>query len=299
MTAQHTESYPAGDGDTYVVVKPFPSTPEQLQAVPNPGCIGKQFCLSWSSVSGATSYEIREDNGSWVDVGNSARVCYSKSNGGDHKYSVRAKNQCGYGDASTALTVAINTAPDASMIIPSVAPEAPEFGEKYTIAWDSVAGASSYMLYENDVRIDSGSSTSRALIKSSNGAFRYEIEACNYCGCGSRSNPCVVDIALGTEETDRSELPSKFEMEQNHPNPFNPTTEIRFDLPKACHALIEIFDITGRKIAILVNRDFSAGRYVARWDGSDMNGSPVPSGVYFYRLKADNYSASKKMILLK
>lgn len=299
MTAQHTESYPDGDGDTYIIVKPFPSATKQLQAVPNPGCVGKQYCVSWNSVSGATSYEISRDNSSWIDLGNSTLAYFRESISGDHKYSVRAKNQCGYGDASSELTVTINPVPDASATIPSVSPNAPDFGEKYTITWDPVAGASSYVIYENNVKIDSGSSTSMEFIKNSHGAFRYEIEACNDCGCGNRSNPCMVDIALGIKETDISELPSKFDIEQNHPNPFNPTTEIGFELPKACYALIEVFDITGRKIATPVNQNLSAGRYIARWDGSDMNGSPAPSGVYFYRLKADNYSATKKMILLK
>ncbi len=299
LTARHTESYPDGDGDAHIAVKQFPPAPDQLGLVPDPACVGDQYCVSWQSVTGASAYEIREDNSDWINVGNARKAYYIKTDNGSHQYVVRARNECGPGFASQPLTVDIYSVPDASTIIPSVLPQMPIIGENFVISWSSVAGASSYLLFENDIKIDSSPETSKEFIKASYGAFRYAIEACNSCGCGSRSNPRIVDIALGTKETELKELPSEFILEQNHPNPFNPTTEIGFDLPKACYALIEVFDITGRKIAIPVSQNFSAGRYIARWDGSDMDGSPVPSGIYFYRLKADNYSSTKKMILLK
>jgi len=91
-----------------------------------------------------------------------------------------------------------------------------------------------------------------------------------------------------------NEVPESFELKQNYPNPFNPETEIVFDLPKGCQVKLEIFNITGQRVAVLANRYFDAGSYSVIW-----NAVGQTSGVYFYRIATDNYIESKKMILLK
>jgi len=80
----------------------------------------------------------------------------------------------------------------------------------------------------------------------------------------------------------------------NYPNPFNPTTEISFNLPSASHVKLEVFNVMGQKVATLVNGQFEAGEHVVQWDGRD-----AASGVYFYRLQADDFVDTKKMMLLK
>ena len=90
-----------------------------------------------------------------------------------------------------------------------------------------------------------------------------------------------------------SQLPDAYLL-QNYPNPFNPTTEICFSLPHACHAKLEIFNITGQRIQGLVNRQMEAGYHTVSFDGSK-----VASGVYLYRLEAGDFVESKKMILIK
>jgi hypothetical protein len=89
-------------------------------------------------------------------------------------------------------------------------------------------------------------------------------------------------------------VPKEFSLAQNYPNPFNPTTVIQFDVPKASVVEITVYDISGKVIRSLVNMQFSAGRYSASVDGSDLS-----SGVYFYRIKAADFTATRKMILLK
>ena len=91
-----------------------------------------------------------------------------------------------------------------------------------------------------------------------------------------------------------SMIPDKFELYQNYPNPFNPSTTIKYDLPKQSSVKIEVFDIMGRKVATLVDETMKAGSYQMHW-----NAKQFASGVYFYRLQAGNYSAAKKLLLLK
>ena len=94
-------------------------------------------------------------------------------------------------------------------------------------------------------------------------------------------------------------VPTKFKLDQNWPNPFNPETEISYCLNEACDVTLEIYNIKGQKVACLINAYQEAGIYTVRWDGTDESGNKSASGVYLYRLTAGNSSESKKMILMK
>ncbi|MFH2037617.1 MAG: T9SS type A sorting domain-containing protein [Candidatus Zixiibacteriota bacterium] len=94
-------------------------------------------------------------------------------------------------------------------------------------------------------------------------------------------------------------IPVDFNLDQNYPNPFNPTTNIKFAIKNRTNVNISIFNILGQKVATLADREFNAGYYEATWDGTDDNGSIVASGMYFYRLEADEFTDTKKMIMLK
>jgi hypothetical protein len=88
-------------------------------------------------------------------------------------------------------------------------------------------------------------------------------------------------------------------LNQNHPNPFNPSTAISYYLPESSLVKLEIFDVSGRSIVCLVNREQEMGTHAIEWKGMDARGIQVASGVYFYRLEAGKQSSIKKMILLR
>jgi len=88
-------------------------------------------------------------------------------------------------------------------------------------------------------------------------------------------------------------------LRQNHPNPFNPTTEIGFSLDREAKVSLQIYDISGKHIRTLVDRKMIPDSYSELWDGRDNNGGRVASGVYFYRLTSGGRSLTKKMVLLK
>lgn len=89
-------------------------------------------------------------------------------------------------------------------------------------------------------------------------------------------------------------LPVEFHLYQNYPNPFNPTTTIKYDLSKESEVKIMLYDILGRRVATLVDETKNAGRYRVLW-----NASQFESGVYFYKIQTSDYSATKKLLLLK
>ncbi len=95
------------------------------------------------------------------------------------------------------------------------------------------------------------------------------------------------------------EIPQKFELYQNYPNPFNPSTSIMFDLPSDEFVTLKIYNIIGQEVRTLVNEFKNAGRYTITWDGKDNTGKLVPSGIYFYRITAGNFSKTLKMVLTK
>ncbi len=86
---------------------------------------------------------------------------------------------------------------------------------------------------------------------------------------------------------------------QNHPNPFNPKTEIRFSLAQAGAASLKIYDAQGRLVKVLVDGVVQAGEREVVWNGDDANGRPVASGMYFYKLQTEEQNISKRMVLLK
>ena len=95
-------------------------------------------------------------------------------------------------------------------------------------------------------------------------------------------------------------MPRQFALHANFPNPFNPSTSIEYALPEAAEVELAIYDVLGQKVQTLVAHQFQgAGYYRLTWDGSDANGHAVSSGIYFYRLATQNFTQTRKMILLK
>ena len=89
-------------------------------------------------------------------------------------------------------------------------------------------------------------------------------------------------------------VPSSFSLSQNYPNPFNPKTKIKMEIAKLGNVKLIVYDILGREVAKLVNERLKPGTYEVTF-----NGSKYASGVYFYKLKTDNFSEIKKMFLIK
>ncbi|MGH7496847.1 MAG: FlgD immunoglobulin-like domain containing protein [bacterium] len=93
--------------------------------------------------------------------------------------------------------------------------------------------------------------------------------------------------------------PKRFALHANYPNPFNPSTTIKYDLPKATHVVLRIFDVVGRRVKTLIDEEKNAGYHHLVWDGTNQEGRPVASGVYFYRLETASFTKIRKTMLLR
>lgn len=112
-------------------------------------------------------------------------------------------------------------------------------------------------------------------------------------------NYSKVETGTGIDNQAQNNLPTHFALEQNFPNPFNPSTEIRFALARNEKVQINIYNILGQKVKTLLSKNLNAGIHSVKWDGSNNYGTKLPSGVYFYKMKAGSFVKVKKMLYLR
>jgi len=115
------------------------------------------------------------------------------------------------------------------------------------------------------------------------------------------SIPSFSNLIEKTTGADANEIvvPAVTRMNNNYPNPFNPSTTISFSLKENSSVTLKIFNIKGELVNTLVNESLDAGVHQIVWEGEDRYSRPCASGVYFYKMKAGRYSSTKKMILMK
>jgi hypothetical protein len=104
----------------------------------------------------------------------------------------------------------------------------------------------------------------------------------------------LIDECLVGIQNYSNEIPKTFNLSQNYPNPFNPSTKIKYQLPKQTFVQINIYDALGKYVTTLVSTEQQAGSYEV-----EFNGDEYSSGIYIYKIKADEFVEFKKMVLIK
>lgn len=172
-----------------------------------------------------------------------------------------------------------------------------------TLSWDAVAGAATYHLQVSTVAgfspnvVDDTTltATSRQVDKLSLATVYYwRVRAKNEGGYSPFSSTWQFKTVLTSVRQIGIDIPKEYGLNQNFPNPFNPTTVINYQLPVNSFVTLKVCDVLGREVATLVNGRQDAGYYNATFNAANLS-----SGVYFYRLQADNFSQVKKLLLLK
>ena len=113
----------------------------------------------------------------------------------------------------------------------------------------------------------------------------------------SQGNTILLDVLptnILVDVPTPNETPKEYSVTQNYPNPFNPSTRIRFDIPQQTQVKLSIYDILGREVGVLADKNMAPGTYEITFDGSKLT-----SGVYFYRLQTGDFMETKKLILVK
>ena len=167
--------------------------------------------------------------------------------------------------------------------------------------WNSSATAESYRIIVTTASYtiyDSSNITITEFQVPNNGlnintTYQWKVRASNVAGPGPYST--IFQFTTGaTNITLNNEIPEEFRLYNNYPNPFNPSTKIKFDIPQSSQVKMIVYNILGKELSTLVNEKLSAGSYTVDWDGVDYS-----SGVYFYILITDEYIYVKKMLLIK
>jgi len=109
----------------------------------------------------------------------------------------------------------------------------------------------------------------------------------------------LINVAKTLGVNDALQMPKEFMLYQNYPNPFNPKTIIKYELPIDTRVTIKVFDVTGREIVTLIDKNQKTGYHSIQWSGRDNKGNKATNGIYFYSIKADSFYQKKKMLLLK
>jgi len=131
------------------------------------------------------------------------------------------------------------------------------------------------------------------------GHYYWSVQAVDGAFAGSAFAPTqTIDTITGVPDP-QSTIPAVFALCQNTPNPFNPLTLIRYELPRSARVQLGAYDVAGRLVRTLVDEDRPAGRYEMRWNGTSDRGGRLPSGVYFCRMQAGSFRETRRMTLAK
>jgi type IX secretion system substrate protein len=127
----------------------------------------------------------------------------------------------------------------------------------------------------------------------------------NFTNTGSNIITCDVSNGIVTKQIEwiiivEQERPIlSFKLGQNYPNPFNSSTFIPFEINEAAHVEASLYDITGRRVVLLISEYVIPGRYIIPWDGNDINDTPIASGMYFYKIKYGDFTQIKKLMIVR
>ncbi len=110
------------------------------------------------------------------------------------------------------------------------------------------------------------------------------------------------NLTTGISDHSSAQNIQEFALHTNFPNPFNGSTVIAFQIPAndpSTHITLEIFNLLGRRVRTLINKNYERGEYTVSWDGRNDSGVELASGVYLYRLKANNFQRVRKLLMIK
>ena len=162
-----------------------------------------------------------------------------------------------------------------------------------TIEWQWIEGS-----HTTTSDSTSGQNVWDAPLNVANQVFRFVITApgVHHYVCTPHQNLGMVGTITATISgvEDENNPPKKFQLSQNYPNPFNPFTTIKYSLLEPAKVTLKVYNLLGKEVAELVNGNKNAGNYEVEFDASTL-----PSGIYFYELKAGSFTQTKKMVLLR
>jgi len=292
---------------------PVPLAPTLVSPPNNSVNISTTPTLTWNTSQGATSYSVQISSiANFQVITDSATVTTTQyqvpagklQSGNTYFWRVNASNSAGSSAWSSIWNFTTSLSPPITPVLIS-----PPNGSQVTatplLDWNDVGSATSYRLQVSEAAnfittvIDQVSLTQSNYqvpngILSSNVKYYWRARARNAGGWSPWASAWNFTTSLIGINTIVGEIPTEYYLYTNYPNPFNPSTTIRFDIPKSSQIKIIVYNSLGKKISELVNDKLNAGSYEVEWNALDH-----PSGMYFYKFETNEFMDVRKMILLK
>ena len=217
-------------------------------------------------------------------------------------YTLRAKTfRANFDDSETASGEFIVTVPSSGPVI-TAHPQGQTVNQGVDVSFSVTATGTpdpTYQWQRNGVNIP-GATDAELLLQNvqrgDSGSYRVVV---SNTAASVTSNAAYLTVNGSTGVTRVGGLPVAFGLDQNHPNPFNPTTIITYDVPEAGEVRLEIYSLTGARVRTLVSEMHQAGSYQVTWDGRNNSGEQVTSGMYLYRMASRDFHQAKKMLLVR
>jgi hypothetical protein len=265
----------------------------------------------WNRVASATRYKFQLSTDSTFSGGffkddtalvDTARIVNGLAAGTEYYWRVRARNSAGWGSYSPAWSLATVKPIPGIVFLQSPAGGAVAPADSDTFTWRTPSPGASHYWFELGVdstfsspgAIDSAvTDTVKVVRRLANGRYYWRVRGVDLGGWGPFSETRSIRVVINSVAEYRG-IPETFVLEQNHPNPFNPSTKIGFGLPVESRARVDVYNLLGERIATLLDGHMRAGYHTLAFDASSL-----PSGIYIYRLTTDKGSLVRKMILMK
>lgn len=292
-------------------VSSLPNPPQLVSPTFNAKNQPTNITLKWDTVATATSYKLQvakdyffsdivvSDSG----ITDNYKIISDLSNYTYYYWRVRAINAIGESEYSQIFNfLTIPTIP-AIPILTAPLNGATNVPTRFNVKWESVTSAESYRLqiatdsmFANIIINDSNvTAPGRAVFGlSGNTCYYWRVNAKNLIGTSDYSDVWKFTSKVTGVTGEQNVIPTEYAFYQNYPNPFNPSTVIKYDLPKEGFVTIKICNILGKEVKTLVNDFKKAGSYNVTFDAGNL-----PSGIYFCRIKSNDFSAVRKLLLVK
>lgn len=312
----------SGPGGTSAFSSPFaftttsatlPAAPTLISPAAGATNVSTTPSFDWFDVAGATSFrfQISTTNTFNTTIVDSLNVIPSQfnlpvslTNNATYHWRVAAKNAAGQGSYSTIFSFTTAMLPPAAPNLLSPANGAIGIPLMANMQWQAVSGATSYNIQlATDVNFNNIvynanptgiSQTVPAGTLQLNTLYFWRVRASNAGGFGPYSTTRNFRSTTTSVNSIGTVIPTEFKLYNNYPNPFNPSTTIRFDIPKNTDVKIRVFDLTGRMISELIDISLQPGVYE-----TNFNASNLASGIYYFRIEAGEFNDTKKMMLIK
>jgi len=268
--------------------------------------------LTWYASGGAVNYTVQvSSNSSFSTIADSNTTIntgyYVPSgklvNGQTYYWRVKANNSMGSSEWSTVWNFTLQyILPAPNLVYPTNSSIV--YTTTPTFDWDTVLGASNCHIQVSSVSNFSTLIDSFTTVNSfykipigklqNNQTYFWRVKARSGVTESPWSGIWYFSVLVTNISSLAGNVPVSYNLYQNYPNPFNPTTKIKFDIPKQTFTSIIVYDVLGKQIEKIFEGNINAGKYEANWNASNYN-----SGIYFIRLNSKDYTAAKKMLLVK